>query len=254
MDLQYKTLSLKAAPAKEGDAGLKQNEFDGYGSTFMGPVDSYGEIIAPTAFDASLDFFKEDGMILWQHRTSTPIGKPVECFADTVGLYLKGLISDTTDGRDALTLLRDRVIKKMSIGFITEGYEVLSQERGVEVLGQDAYDKAIKNLPWYVDNLTLLTQVKLYEVSLVSFPANTAADVLGVKSLQGLAARLKTKAEFERALTDVLGFSQANARLLSASGYDALQKSTEPKAPADDAEAIAVKAALKSLTGIFKLS
>lgn len=222
MQLERKTLSFKATMGSEG---LQPNEFDGYASTFLGPVDSYGDIIAPGAFKNNLDFFLSDGVILREHEMECAIGRPLEAREDATGLYIKGRISATSDGNDALILLRDEVIKRMSIGFRTLGYEMLSEARGIEVLGSEqAYKDAIASLPWWSDGLRLLTDIKLYEVSLVAFPANTAAKVMGVKGmLQAVAGKIETERDFERFLRDA-GFSSSEAKTLVTTGFKALKR------------------------------
>ena len=223
----YKSLNFKAA----GD-GLAESEFAGYASTF-GNVDDDGDIIQRGAFTLCLNDFQQSGVVCWQHRMSEPIGKPVECREDEKGLYLKGRISDTERGRDALTLLRDGVVRKMSIGFRIEAYTMLSKEQGVALLGQEAYDAALRALPWWSDGLRLITQIKLYEVSLVTVPANDQADILGVKSADG---RLpETEREFERMLRDA-GYPRKAAVALTNHGFKALLGAEGAPAPGDDSD------------------
>ncbi|HEU4752056.1 MAG TPA: HK97 family phage prohead protease [Armatimonadota bacterium] len=212
----YKSFTFKAAPVE----GLGENEFAGYASVF-GNVDDYGDIVQRGAFAASLPFFLKDGMICWQHRLGVPIGKPVEAYEDEKGLFVRGRISDTAAGRDCLTLMRDGVVQKLSIGYETEGYQVLSEEQARVLLGDAGYEAALKALPWWADELRLLTQIKLYEVSPVSFPANDAAEILGVKSAGG---RLpETEREFERFLRDA-GWPRKAAVALTGHGFKGLQR------------------------------
>ncbi len=244
MQLERKTLSFKASTTA---AGLNPNEFDGYASTFLGPVDSYGDIIAPGAFKNNLDFFLSDGVVLREHEMECAIGKPLEAREDATGLYIKGRISATSDGNDALILLRDEVIKRLSIGFRTLGYEMLSEARGIEVLGgESAYKDAIAMLPYWSDGLRLLTDIKLYEVSLVAFPANAAAVITGVKGmLGGLAGKIETERDFERFLRDA-GFSSSEAKTLVTNGFKAL------KSGADSGMESELADSMKALTNLLK--
>lgn len=238
--LQYKTLNFKAA----AEGGLGENQFAGYGSTFLG-VDSYGHIIAPGAFKGTLEFFKAEGMILWQHRDSVPIGKPLDAYEDSHGLFIKGQVSDTQQGRDCMTLMRDKVVRKMSIGYRTEGYEALSKERGIEVLGsEEAYETALRGLPWYIDELILLTQIKLYEVSPVTFPANTEADITQVKAIAG---NIETERDFERFLRDA-GFSRKMAAIVASGFKAALQRDSGEQNTAQAEDLSALAESIKSLT------
>lgn len=244
MQLERKVLSFRVETKAEG---LQQNEFEGYASTFLGPVDSYGDIIAPGAFKNNLSFFLDQGVILREHEMECAIGKPVEAREDDTGLFIRGRISSTSDGNDALVLLRDEVIRRMSIGFRTLGYEMLSEARGIEVLGSEqAYKDAIASLPWWSDGLRLLTDIKLYEVSLVAFPANTAAMVTGVKSmLTGLAGKIETERDYERFLRDA-GFSASEAKTLVSNGFKAL------KSAPDSGMESEIAAAMKALTDSLK--
>jgi uncharacterized protein len=247
MSLEYKTLTFKA----KSDGGLGDREFDGYASTFLGPVDSYGDIIQKGAFANRLEWFMENGILLREHNIRCAIGKPLEAYEDEHGLYLKGYISKTSEGNDALILLQDRVIKRMSIGFRIEGYEMLSEARAIEVLGsKDAYDAALKALPWWVDGLRLLTDIWLYETSLVAFPANEDAIVSGVKTaLQGAAAKMDTERKFERFLRDA-GFSVTEAKTIVSLGYKALQRDAEAGSDATERElAESIKAMTAAIRG-----
>jgi uncharacterized protein len=213
--MHYKSFSFKASAAE----GLAEGEISGYASTW-GNVDSYGDIIQRGAFAGTLAFFLENGLTLHQHQMRVPIGKPIECYEDEKGLFIRAKISDTTAGRDCLTLVRDKVIRKLSIGFEPEGYSMLSEEQGRAILGDAGYEEALKALPWYSDGLRLLTQIKLYEVSLVSFPANEQAEILAVRS----GGRLpETEREFERFLRDA-GWPRSAAVALTNHGYKGLQR------------------------------
>src|SRR3954468_15349729 len=69
-----------------GDDGT----FEGYGSIF-GNVDSYGEIVEPGAFTASLVDARRKGRtikMLWQHDPYQPIGIWEDLAEDSKGLYV----------------------------------------------------------------------------------------------------------------------------------------------------------------------
>lgn len=190
---EYKTLSFKAGNTD----GLAENEFQGYGAAF-GNVDGAGDIIERGAFAATLPDFLSSGVIAWQHDWTEPIGKPLDAYEDNNGLYLKARISQTSRGADALTLLRDDVVSKMSIGYTVEGYRVLSDDEGRALLGDAAYEQALRSVPWWQDGVRVLTQIKLYEVSLVTVPANPKAVVTGVK--EGLPDGLSLDDHFQAVL------------------------------------------------------
>jgi HK97 family phage prohead protease len=236
--MQRKTLQIKTVAE-----GLGDREFACLASTWVPYVDSYGDLVQRGAFSRWLPFFQEKGKILWQHDTSEPIGKPQEAREDDQGLFTRARVSDTQAGRDALTLVRDGVIDSVSIGYEALKYEMLTEARAREILG-DGYDAAYKALPWWSVGFRLLTEIKLYEVSLVSFPANEQAEILGVKG----AGRLpETEREFEHFLRDA-GYPRKAAAAITGHGYKGLQRDAGP----DEYEELA--ASLKAAADALRAS
>jgi HK97 family phage prohead protease len=135
---------------------------EGYASTF-GNVDLVGDVVCVWAYKKTLAENAKRIKVLRDHEH--PIGLPVEAFEDSKGLYTKSHISDTQLGNETLTLLRDGVLDRMSIG-----YEPIVKELG------DHEGKRVR----------FLKEIKLYEWSIVTFPANESAAVTGVKALEDL--------------------------------------------------------------------
>jgi uncharacterized protein len=170
------SVSLKADSLKEG-------EFAGYGAAFSN-LDRVGDIIAPGAFKDGLQEFLANGFIAWQHDWATPIGKALEAHEDENGLFIKAKISDTAQGKDALTLLRDGVIKKLSIGYRIKDAEFFdSLDELAAYARNNSIPLKLDNLEGVMGGVRLLKQIDLYEISLVTVPANPAASVTAVKEL-----------------------------------------------------------------------
>lgn len=176
-------------------------EFDGYGSVF-GVKDSYSDIVMPGAFQKSLAAWQEKGRLpalLWQHDMAEPIGIYTEMREDATGLYVKGrlLIEDDPLAKRAHAHMKAGSLSGLSIGYILNDYE---------------YDKD--------KSAFLLKEIDLWEVSLVTFPANDEARIADVKSLL---ARGETPppSKVERALREV-GFSGSQAKAFMAKGYSAI--------------------------------
>jgi HK97 family phage prohead protease len=155
--------------------------FSGLGSVF-GNVDSYGEIVAPGAFTATLAEIAAKGRpipALWQHRRDEPIGVYDELREDAAGLHVAGrLLTDVSKAREAYVLMRAGAVSGLSIGFIPRASS-LDEKTGIRTL----------------------TQVDLKEVSLVTFPANDEARIETVK-----AASIRS-AELRELLAYLAGFS-----------------------------------------------
>ncbi len=161
-------------------------EFEGYGSVF-GVEDSYGDIVAPGAFERSLNEHRSNGTmpaLLWQHDSSQPIGVYSDMREDQAGLSVKGkLLLETARGREAHALLKAKALRGLSIGFMTRKAD---------------YDE--------VTQIRTVRDVDLWEVSLVTFPANRQANVEAVKNQSGIA----TERDLEKFLRDA-GMSKSEA-------------------------------------------
>lgn len=177
-------LQIRAA----GDDGV----VEGYGSVF-GVRDNYDDVIAAGAFDASLKGHRAAGSMpamLWQHNPSEPIGVWTEMAEDAKGLRIKGQLAlDTTRGKEAHALLKLGALNGLSIGFMSK---------------QWAYDRETE--------VRTLTEIDLWEVSLVTFPANQKARVTNVKSAPDDIVAPK---DAERILRKA-GFSKADATAIVA--------------------------------------
>lgn len=179
-------LSIKAT----GDDG----SVEGYGSVF-GVRDNYDDVIASGAFAQTLKDHKSAGTMpamLWQHDSCEPIGVWTEMVEDGKGLKIKGKLAlDTVRGKEAHALLKMGALNGLSIGFVSK---------------QWAYDRDTE--------VRTLTEIDLWEVSLVTFPANEKARITGVKAAD--VAAVTTVRQAEKALRDA-GFSDDAAKAFVAS-------------------------------------
>jgi HK97 family phage prohead protease len=154
----------------------EQGTFEGIASKFNTVIDAYvPTIIHPGAFQKTL---QENGgrvRILWQHDPDKPIGKPLELREAPDGLFIKGKISATPQGQEALTLMRDGVVTDMSIGFDPVRFDFDQDEQG-RVMTRH------------------IRELALFEVSLVTMGANREARVSAVNSLQAAGLRCALEA------------------------------------------------------------
>lgn len=203
-ELRRMTVPFELKAAKSPDDSFA-GEFEGYAAGIHN-IDSVGDMILPGAFTDDLPRFLSDGVVCWQHDWMTPIGKPMEAYEDGKGLFTKSRISKTTHGNDAMVLIRDGVVKKLSIGYRVKSYEWVDREGLIAYLGGVALDEdRRKSILAQYDELELsevflLKKVKLYEYSPVTVPANNAADITAAK---GLLAGLSFKDQSETVLAAV---------------------------------------------------
>lgn len=177
--------------------------FEGYGAVFNN-VDNGGDMIVKGAFRATIKEAKASGQwpaMLQQHGgwgmssdDMMPIGVWTEMEEDDIGLKLKGTLAPTTKGREMYALMKMQprpAISGLSIGY-----------RAVKWKMSDKPDEPRRTL----------TEVKLVEVSPVTFPMNPKARVTAAKGEL-------TKRVAERALRDA-GFSAAEAKGILSAGFN----------------------------------
>jgi HK97 family phage prohead protease len=160
---------------------------EGYGSVF-GVSDDWGDVVAKGAFVATLAAHKVAGTMpamLWQHDAAEPVGVWTDMSEDDNGLRVVGKLAvETTRGRDVHALLKMGAVTGLSVGFVSK--------------------------TWNYDNekdIRTLLEVDLWEVSLVTFPANREARVTNVKAA---ADHIAVPKDAERILRDA-GFAKADA-------------------------------------------
>jgi hypothetical protein len=101
-------------------------------------------------------------------------------------------ISRTQKGLDAMTLIRDGVVKRLSIGYQVQEYEVTDKAGMATMMAGYGVplEKQMKAMADYdemgLDQVYLLKKIKLYEYSPVTVPANDKAIITDAKSLTGL--------------------------------------------------------------------
>ena len=174
--------------------------FSGYASVFE-EIDSYRDIVKRGAFEKTIAESESKGRavpILWQHDAAKPIGVYTELKEDEHGLYVEGQLNmDVQQAREALSLLRQKALSGISIGY-----------------NSVRYDTDVKS------GVRRLYELKLYEASLVTFPACDGARVTDVKNILA-DGQLPSLPEFEDFLCEA-GFSRSQAKAIAGNGLTKL--------------------------------
>lgn len=218
---KFDPAELRLQPAVSFEVKATGNGvISGLASTFDGAPDAYGDVIQRGAFAASLGAHAAEGTLpamLWQHNPAEPIGRWLEVRETAAGLEVKGAIDmNVQRGAEAFSLLKGGALRGLSIGYkVAEG--------GARMNG----------------NVRELAAVDLWEISLVTFPANRKTRVLDVKAIGGVRS-------FEQALRD-MGFPRAAATKLAAGGWSALAGST-----IGETEARTIAAEIRDIAALFE--
>lgn len=157
LELKFARFDAEALQVTNG------TEIAGYASLF-GSCDQGGDIVEKGAYAASLKRLDATGRrvrMLWQHNPAEPIGIWDEVREDARGLFVKGrLLRDVARAREAAALIEAGAIDGLSIGYRTLRATKDGQGR------------------------RLLSEVELWEVSLVTFPMLAEARIsAGTKAL-----------------------------------------------------------------------
>lgn len=129
----------------------------GYASVF-GIVDSQNDVVVKGAF-ALINKQSENIKFLWQHDVTKPIGIIKRVVEDDYGLYVEADInSKICQGKEAIELIKQGAISSFSIGFTVQ---------------KSHYNSS---------NQREITEATLWEISIVTFPANNKAQINEIKN------------------------------------------------------------------------
>lgn len=130
----------------------------GYAS-INGNIDSYRDIVEPGAFAQDLIENGNERPMLWQHNSSKPIG--IGKFEEKpAGLFVEMKLPKKSDfvSREVMPMIECGAVKGLSIGYFTK---------------EETYDRD--------RNVNFLKRLELRETSVVTFPANTLAQITAAK-------------------------------------------------------------------------
>ena len=130
----------------------------------FGNVDSWGDIIVPTACDkflASEDFKRM--ALCYQHDTREVIGVINDAGVDEKGMWIEADVLPTTTGKDVQTLIRAGAIKEFSIGYYADEYHFEKRDG-------------------YMSDIRILDAITIVEVSPVTRAANDKAVLIDAKA------------------------------------------------------------------------
>lgn len=163
------------------DAG--SGTIEGYASTWVKKPDSYGDVVLKGAFAKSLaeDWNGGKGIpLLWAHQMDNLksfIGTAT-ADEDDYGLHFVATFDDTEEAQRVRSLYKDGRLKKFSFAFDVMENGLVTLEDGTKA--------------------NELREVKLFEISAVTVPANDTAEVVDVKSGR------RNSAKDEGTITDVI--------------------------------------------------
>ena len=157
MEKLYKNFHLKA----DEESGT----ISGYFSTYDRIPDSYGDIVAPGAFEKTIEKREESGHpfpLCWNHDLDQIIGK-VDSIEDTdKGPLMTASFFNTPLAQEKREIVKSGVVYQFSFAYDVKDSEVVTLEDGTKA--------------------NELKELDLFEVSIVPIPANPLAEVTDIKA------------------------------------------------------------------------
>ena len=204
MDHKYKSFELKA---KEDETGM----IAGFFSTYDEEPDSYGDIIRPGAFAETIKKRTESGHpfpLCFNHDFSKVIGA-VDKIEDTEkGPYIEAHFLDTALAQDVRKMLKSGAIYQFSFAYDVLGWEEPSEAQRKAGI-------------W-----NILTKLEVFEISVVTVPANQNAVATEVKSGR------RNSQKDENVITDTIGQLDKCINALKS----LIEESAEDKEPENEAQ------------------
>ena len=182
-----KSIILSKAEIETDETGT----IEGYASVYYG-TDSYGDTIVKGAFDDCVNAEEKPKMFFNHDRYSVPIGKWEEVTADDKGLYVKGRLNlEVSQAKDVYSAVKAGDIDGFSVCMMIDPTHYTLKDESDQWGG--GYIEHVEALP---------------EISVVTFPADKAARIEKVKSVDF--SKFANLSDFEHLLRDA-GFSKSTA-------------------------------------------
>ena len=158
-----KSMINKSALLEIKDFNDESRTVKGYASVFSN-VDSDNDVLLKGAFNRTIKAWGPEGKnrikLVSQHNIGQPLAKMEVLKEDDNGLYMEAKFGTHTAGEDHYRMVKEGILTEFSIGFVP--------------IKEDKNDNGGRDF----------SEVKLYEVSLVTVAANDKALVTEVKSIK----------------------------------------------------------------------
>lgn len=160
--IQSFQMEFKSVEVKKEDGSMF---IEGFAST--PEKDSYDDIVKPEAFSECMETYMKKPLILLQHNWDKIIGNVVEYRIEKKGLFVKARIMNDLDG--TYNLIKEGLLNTFSIGFVPTAWNITDS---IEKTSEETH------------SVREITKLDLWEISVVTFPANKGAIFSLAKSVK----------------------------------------------------------------------
>jgi len=152
----------------------------GYAATWW-DVDSWWSAMKPGAFRKTIKERGDRIPVLWNHNDNVPIGRVTEIKEDKRGLFFKAdFVEKTQYGAETLELLRAGVPLGISFGFETLKSRQGTDDDPIEFTNELPYVRDARKIA--KTDIQVKEEIRLWEVSPVTFPANEQATYTDIRN------------------------------------------------------------------------
>ena len=202
---------------------------EGYASAYRDEPDEYNDRVRPGAFAKTI---REQGTkikVLLGHDPNAIVGRPIEMREDSYGLFTRTqlfLDDAIPEARKAYALAKLGAIDSLSIGFRPVRWE-MRDDGGRDLTEIRLYEWSL--VPWPADDKALITSVK-------SLPDDALLDRLALIADELKAGRMISAANAAklRAAMQALSDLMAAAGMMGDDDDDDMKAAPEPETPARD--------------------
>ena len=227
----------------------------GYASTT--DIDRHGDVIPASVWEAGIQNYLKNPIILAYHSHDLPIGKVVEHKVDEKGLWVKARISAAAE--DVFNLVKDGVLTAFSVGFRIMDAEYNSAAEVFIVKELELHEISVVSVP--ANQNTLFSLAKSFETDdeYKSFKMQFASNGTSAKGLENpkdtdsdnIKEFNMDKIELEKMLADAAKLAAENATkaFVEAQRVEAEKNAANAKAEADMQERIKTAVAAQIVVG-----
>lgn len=227
----------------------------GYASTT--DIDRHGDVIPASVWEAGIQNYLKNPIILAYHDHCEPVGKMVEHKVDEKGLWVKARISAAAE--DVFNLVKDGVLTAFSIGFRIMDAEYNSAAEVFIVKELELHEISVVSVP--ANQNTLFSLAKSFETDdeYKSFKMQFASNGTSAKGLENpkdtnsdnIKEFNMDKIELEKMLADAAKFAAENATkaFVEAQRVEAEKNAANAKAEADMQDKIKAAVAAQIVVG-----
>lgn len=191
---------------------------EGFAST--PDVDRHKDIVEPSAFDAALEMYKKNPVLLFQHDQNRPVGNVTSVTITDKGLKVTAEVRDA----EIKEMVSDGRLRAFSIGFVPLATELRNADG-------TAFDPMKQNV-WDADLIRVIKSLDLAEISIVSVPSNGNALFTMAKSVKSYFNQMAYKS---MNLTRKDGSETEQAQAVEAPNEVPVEEAKAEEKPAEEA-------------------